>query len=98
MLSCRKCKCQIENRLAHQSYYDLEQAIAAQTPAARLQHKVRMLGPLCDACLAAWRTAREMESSAHPQEVSLPDNRSQAIRELDAACMRLAAQTHPGVN
>ncbi len=98
MLSCRKCKCQIENRLAHQSYYDLEQAIASEIPPARLQHKVRMLGPLCDACLAEWRAARETTSPAHPPETSLPDTRSRAIRELDAACSRLPAQTHPGLN
>ncbi len=98
MLSCRKCKCQIENRLAHQSYYDLEQAIASETPPARLQHKVRMLGPLCDACLAEWRAARQTHSSTPPPELSLPDNRSRAIRELDAACSRLAAQTRPGLN
>ena len=97
MLSCRKCKCQIENRLAHQSYYDLEQAIAAETPPARLQHKVRMLGPLCDACLADWRASRETQGQPQVQEARLPDTRSQAIRDLDAACVRLAGQTRPGV-
>jgi hypothetical protein len=89
MLNCRKCKCQIENRVAHQSYYDLESAIAAETPAGRLQHRVRMLGPLCDACLSDWRLSREI--SAPHLEIELPDHRSRAIRELDAACLRLAA-------
>ena len=65
---------------AASAYYDLEQAIASEIPPARLQHKVRMLGPLCDACLAEWRAARETTSPAHPPETSLPDTRSRAIR------------------
>src|SRR5690349_9460833 len=58
MLNCRNCKCQIENRLAHQSYYDLENTLVLDGPGNDTQHKVRMLGPLCDACLADWHASR----------------------------------------
>lgn len=96
MLNCRKCKSPIENRLAHQSYYDLEQALAAEVPATRIQHKVRILGPLCDVCLSEWLTNRLAQSEV--EEVAVPDMRSAAIRKLDAACQRLALGTQPGVN
>ncbi len=88
MLACKKCRHELAERIAQQSMCEIEAALMERNSPIVARRKARSSGPLCDACLAAWQ--QKYKDDFRPDLAC--DTRSQAIKRLDEACLRLVPQ------
>ena len=85
MLTCKKCRLGLSDRVAQQSLCEIEATLLVLNLPIYAHRKAMNYGPLCDACVARWQTKYKDEFRPG---LAL-DRRSPAIKRLDEACLQL---------
>jgi hypothetical protein len=55
MLACKKCHCELAERVAQQALCEIEATLLARCSPITAHRRAMKCGPLCDACLAYWQ-------------------------------------------
>jgi len=55
MLVCKKCHCEVPERVAQQAMYEIEATLLVHYSFIVAHRKAVMCGPLCNPCLASWQ-------------------------------------------
>ena len=86
MLACKRCRHELDERIAQQSFLEMEATLLVlRSPIQAHRHAMKK-GPLCDSCLACWQ---DEYKAASQLKAAIIDTRSPTIRRLDEACLAL---------